>query len=148
MATTKNLLVELFVEELPPKALRRLGDSFAALISQGLRERGLITDAAVVTPYATPRRLAVHITQVASQAAERSLRQKLMPAAVGLDAAGNATPALLKKLGSLGADASVVPRLQRVDEGKAQTLYFDSTVPGASLAEGLQQALLAVGIET
>ena len=141
MAMTRNLLVELFVEELPPKALRRLGDSFAALISQGLRERGLIADGAVATPYATPRRLAVHITQVAAQAAQRSLRQKLMPATVGLDAAGNPTPALLKKLASLGADASAVPQLQRVAEGKSETLYFDSTMPGASLAEGLQQAL-------
>ena len=66
-----------------------------------------------------------------------------MPATVGLDADGNATPALLKRLAALGADASVVSSLRREHDGKAELLYFDSMVKGTSLAEGLQKALEA-----
>ena len=141
MNTTQNLLVELFVEELPPKALKRLGEAFAQGLAEGLRAQGLAAEDAAVTPYATPRRLAVHVTGVAARAADRAVQQKLMPVAVGLDASGQPTPALLKKLAALGADASAVARLQRQGEGKAETLFLDSTVPGATLAEGLQRAL-------
>ena len=64
-----------------------------------------------------------------------------MPASVGLTAAGEATPALLKKLAALGTDASVVARLQRRLDGKSETLFLDAVAAGASLAEGLQRAL-------
>ena len=140
-AAAPNLLVELFVEELPPKALKKLGEAFAAGLAASLKAQGLTADGAVVTPFASPRRLAAHITAVAAKAADRSLLQKLMPVSVALDAAGNATPALLKKLASLGADASAVPQLKRAPDGKAEALFLDSTVPGATLAEGLQKAL-------
>ena len=141
MSTPKNLLVELFVEELPPKALKMLGEAFAAGLAAGLKAQGLATDASAVTPFASPRRLAAHVSAVADRAADRAQRQKLMPVAVALDAAGNATPALLKKLAALGADASAVPSLQRAMDGKAEALFLDSVLPGASLAEGLQKAL-------
>ena len=140
-AVAPNLLVELFVEELPPKALKKLGEAFAAGLAASLKAQGLIADGAVVTPFASPRRLAAHITAVAAKAADRSLLQKLMPVSVALDAAGHATPALLKKLAALGADASAVPQLKRAPDGKAEALFLDSTVPGATLAEGLQKAL-------
>ncbi len=140
--TTKNLLVELFVEELPPKALKKLGDAFAGMLFDQLKAQGLTAAGSVFTSYATPRRLAVHITQVAAQGADKAVSQKLMPVSVGLDAAGNASPALLKKLQALGADASAVASLKRAPDGKAETLFYDSTVKGASLAEGLQKALL------
>jgi glycyl-tRNA synthetase beta chain len=41
MSTTKNLLVELLVEELPPKALKKLGEAFAESLLEGLRGQGL-----------------------------------------------------------------------------------------------------------
>jgi glycyl-tRNA synthetase beta chain len=65
-----------------------------------------------------------------------------MPVSVGLDTTGNATPALLKKLQALGADASVVTGLKKVMDGKAEALFYDSVVTGAMLADGLQKALL------
>ncbi|GCL66066.1 glycine--tRNA ligase subunit beta [Pseudaquabacterium pictum] len=139
--TTNNLLVELFVEELPPKALNKLGEAFAATLADGLKAAGLAAADAAVTAYASPRRLAVQVAGVAAKAADRALLQKLMPVAVALDAAGNPTLALLKKLAALGADASVVPQLQRAPDGKAEALFLDSTVPGATLGEGLQKAL-------
>ncbi|MGQ0710554.1 MAG: glycine--tRNA ligase subunit beta [Rhodoferax sp.] len=140
--TTQNLLVELFVEELPPKALKKLGDAFAQGVADGLKAQGLADAAAVVTPFASPRRLAVHVTQVRAKAPDKALAQKLMPVGVALDAAGQPTPALLKKLQALGFDASVLPQLQRASDGKAEALFLHSTVAGAGLADGLQKALL------
>jgi glycyl-tRNA synthetase beta chain len=137
----KNLLVELFVEELPPKVLRKLGESFACVLADSLKAQGLVDADAKVTDFASPRRLGVHITQVAVQAVEKPVSAKLMPVAVGLDAAGNATPALLKKLAAMGADVTVVPQLKRAMDGKAEALFYESTVAGATLAEGLQKAL-------
>ncbi|MEO7106360.1 MAG: glycine--tRNA ligase subunit beta, partial [Rhodoferax sp.] len=139
--TTQNLLVELFVEELPPKALKKLGEAFASVLADSLKSQGLAAADAVVTHFATPRRLAVHVTAVAAQAADKAVTQKLMPVAVGLDASGNASPALLKKLQALGADASAVAGLKRVMDGKAEALFYDSTVKGATLLTGLQKAL-------
>ncbi len=142
--TTKpqNLLLELFVEELPPKALKKLGDAFAGVLHEQLKQQGLATAGSQLTAYASPRRLAAHITDVATQAADKVVSQKLMPVSVGLDAAGNATPALLKKLQALGADASVVAGLKKAMDGKAEALFYDSVVTGATLADGLQKALL------
>ena len=139
--TTKNLLVELFVEELPPKALKKLGEAFATVLADSLTAQGLAGGDAVVTHFASPRRLAVHVTAVAAQAADKAVSQKLMPVAVGLDDSGNASPALLKKLQALGADASVVAGLKRAMDGKAEALFYDNTVKGATLAAGLQKAL-------
>jgi glycyl-tRNA synthetase alpha chain len=141
--TDQNLLVELFVEELPPKALKKLGESFANVLFEQLRDAGLTDAQSVVTPYASPRRLAAHVTQVAAQAADKAVQQKLMPVTVGLDASGNATPALLKKLQALGADVSnpgaVVASLKRAPDGKAEALFYDSVAKGSTLLQGLQK---------
>ena len=139
--TTQNLLVELFVEELPPKALKKLGESFSGVLVDTLKAQSLVADNAVTTHFATPRRLAVHVTQVASQAADKQVAQKLMPASVGLDASGNATPALVKKLEALGATAQDVSKLRKENDGKADILFLDATQTGATLQEGLQKAL-------
>ena len=143
--TTHNLLVELFVEELPPKALNKLGQAFSGVLAEQLKAQGLAPADAVVTAFASPRRLAAHVTGVAAQAADKAVQQKLMPVAVGLDAAGNATPALLKKLQALGADvsdpAAAVAVLKRAPDGKAEALFYDSVVKGSTLAAGLQKAL-------
>jgi glycyl-tRNA synthetase beta chain len=143
--TTQNLLVELFVEELPPKALNKLGAAFSGVLAEQLKAQGLAAADAVVTAFASPRRLAAHVTGVAAQAADKAVQQKLMPVAVGLDAAGNASPALLKKLQALGADvsdpAAAVAALKRAPDGKAEALFYDSVVKGASLQAGLQKAL-------
>ena len=143
--TTQNLLVELFVEELPPKALNKLGAAFSHVLAEQLKAQGLAAADAVVTAFASPRRLAAHVTGVLAQGADKAIQQKLMPVAVGLDAAGNATPALLKKLQALGADvsnpAAAVAALKRAPDGKAEALFYDSMVKGASLQAGLQKAL-------
>jgi glycyl-tRNA synthetase beta chain len=149
--TTQNLLVELFVEELPPKALKKLGDAFAIEIWLRLADQDLVDKTKTITygedyiAFASPRRLAVWVKDVQSQAPDKAVQQKLMPVAVGLDAAGNATPALLKKLQAMGADlsdpAAAVAALKRAPDGKAEALFYDSIVKGASLQAGLQKAL-------
>jgi len=143
--TAQNLLVELFVEELPPKALKKLGESFASGLADTLRALGLTNGDSVVTPFASPRRLAAHITHVAAKAADKAVQQKLMPVSVGLDAGGLATPALLKKLQALGADVSdpvfAVAALRKAVDGKSEALFYDSLVSGATLDVGLQQAI-------
>ncbi|PZQ00342.1 MAG: glycine--tRNA ligase subunit beta [Variovorax paradoxus] len=139
--TAQNLLVELFVEELPPKALRKLGDAFAGQLLEQLRAQGLANADAQLTAFASPRRLAAHITGVLARAADKPQSTKLMPVAVGLTADGQPTPALLKRLAALGADASAVPQLKRAPDGKAEALFFDSVQAGVALAEGLQKAL-------
>ncbi len=136
-----SLLVELFVEELPPKALKKLGESFASTLADSLKAQGLAAAEAVVTAYASPRRLAAHVTCVAPRAADKQVAQKLMPVGVALDGNGQATPALLKKLAAMGLDAAVVPQLKRAPDGKNEALFFDTVVPGAILAVGLQKAL-------
>ena len=137
----RNLLVELFVEELPPKALKKLGEAFGSVLLEQLKAQGLATQDSVLTAYASPRRLAAHVRSVDDRAADRAMSQKLMPVSVGLDASGSATPALLKKLQALGADASAVGSLRRAPDGKAEALFYESTARGATLAEGLQKAL-------
>ncbi len=143
--TTKNLLVELFVEELPPKALKKLGDAFATQLADQLKAQGLAGADSVTTAYASPRRLAAHISHVWLKAEDKAVQQKLMPVAVGLNADGQATPALLKKLHALGADMSdpvaAVAALKRAPDGKAEALFYDSLVTGATLDTGLQKAL-------
>ena len=143
--TQQNLLIELLVEELPPKALHKLGDAFALGLKEQLEAHGLAQAQSVVTAYATPRRLAAHITQVAARASDRSLRQKLMPVSVGLNAQGQPTPALLKKLQALGVAAAdigaTVAALQRAPDGKAEALFYDSVATGVELPGGLQKAL-------
>jgi glycyl-tRNA synthetase beta chain len=143
--TIQNLLVELFVEELPPKVLNKLGDAFAGVLTEQLKAQGLVADDAQATAFASPRRLAAHVKGVLAQASDKAVQQKLMPVAVGLDSAGHATPALLKKLQALGADvshpAAAVAALKRAPDGKAEALFYDSVVKGASLQAGLQKAL-------
>ena len=139
--SARSLLVELLVEELPPKALKKLGDAFGSVLQAALRKQGLADEHSALNVFATPRRLAAHLSHVLAVAPDKAQSLKLMPVAVGLAADGSATPALLKKLASLGADASAVAGLRQAHDGKAQALFFDSLLPGVTLAQGLQLAL-------
>ncbi|MEO8122293.1 MAG: glycine--tRNA ligase subunit beta, partial [Rhodoferax sp.] len=114
-------------------------------LAEQLRAQALQAADSVVTAYASPRRLAAHITHVWLKAADKAVQQKLMPVTVGLNADGLATPALIKKLQALGADvsdpAATVAALRRAPDGKADALFYDSLVSGATLDTGLQKAL-------
>jgi glycyl-tRNA synthetase beta chain len=150
MSTTQSLLVELLVEELPPKALKRLGDVFAASLLEGLKSRGLAAEHAVVSGFATPRRLAAHVSAVHALAADQEVTRKVMPLSVALDASGRPTAALRKALAKLGRESLAdrwpdasdgSERLYEDADGKARALFLRSLAKGATLASGLQGAL-------
>jgi glycyl-tRNA synthetase beta chain len=137
----QTLLVELLTEELPPKALNKLGVAFAAGIVNGLKARDFLEADSVATSYATPRRLAVSITRVRASSPDKSIREKVLPVSVALDAAGNATAPLAKKLAALGFPEVTVAELERAVDGKADSFFYTYTAPGSSLHAGLQAAL-------
>lgn len=139
--STENLLVELFTEELPPKVLKKLGDAFAASLFNGLKKRGLLGAQSVATMFATPRRLAVHVTGVNAVAPDEVVVRKLMPVSVGIDAAGDATQALIKKLTALGRANFDVADLEHEGEGKAAQLLLRDLAKGQSLQVALQSAI-------
>jgi glycyl-tRNA synthetase beta chain len=152
-ATTRTLLVELQVEELPPKALRRLGEEFARLLCDGLKKRGLATAHSAVTSFATPRRLAAQVSAVPAVAADAEVVLKVMPVSVALDAHGKPTAALGKALAKLGRESLAAgwpdasdgsDRLYEDGEGKARAIFLRSLAKGLPLASGLQSALAEV----
>ncbi len=141
MSVVRPLLVELLVEELPPKALQKLSVAFADVLVARLEKEGLVGAQAKRSEYATPRRLAVVVEGVSDRAPDRRVQQKLMPVAVGLTPSGSPTPALTKKLSALGAGSDAVAKLERRIDGKSEVLFLDTVESGATLAEGLQRAL-------
>ena len=127
------LLVELLTEELPPHALTRLADSFAQGIRTRLAARQLLaSEDATADIYATPRRLAVRLPGVRAQADAREIQIKGPSIAVGLDAEGQPTKALIKWAEKQGAEVSA---LTRGHDGKQDVFYWSSTQPGAVLAD-------------
>jgi glycyl-tRNA synthetase beta chain len=138
---TQTLLIELLTEELPPKALAKLGKAFADGIVNGLKSRDFLEADSVATAYATPRRLAVSITKVRAVSPDKSIREKVLPVSVALDAAGNGTPPLAKKLAALGFPNLTVADLERAQDGKAESFFYTYTAAGSALQAGLQSAL-------
>lgn len=141
MNTNAPLLVELLTEELPPKSLKKLGESFAKSIQEKLLAHGLIQADAQCVHFATPRRLAIHLNAVLDVAADKPVREKLLPVSIALDATGQATAPLLKKLASLGHPDYPLEKLERAGEGKAEAFYLNATQAGINLTLGLQDAL-------
>lgn len=137
----RPLLVELLTEELPPKALQKLGQAYAEGVRATLARHGLLADGCTVTAYSTPRRLAVHLSAVLAQAPDQPYAEKLMPVKIGLTEDGRATPALQKKLAAKGLENIDLSTLDRESDGKQDYLVARGTAPGAQLAVGLQEGL-------
>jgi len=136
-----TLLVELFTEELPPKALQTLGNAFAELLSNTLRDEGHLAENSIVEGFASPRRLACRITNVAAVSPEKKIQERLLPVKIGLDANGQPTPPLQKKLDSLGLGAISVDQLETINDGKQDVLHISRTQAGKALEESLNKAL-------
>ena len=146
---SETLVVELLTEELPPKALKRLGEAFAADIESGLRERGFLDPGSVATAYATPRRLAVSVTHVRPVAPDAEVIAKLMPARTARDPSG-VTEAFRKKMAGLGRPHLATPTLDATDgpdrvyvasDGKADYVYLRRLAKGQELQRGLDESL-------
>ena len=136
----QTLLVELLTEELPPKALAKLAAAFATGIANGLASRDFLGAGSVTTTFATPRRLAVSITEVRTSSPDRSVREKVLPVSVALDADGNPTAPLAKKLAAMGRADVTVAQLERAADGKSESFFYTYTAAGSALASGLQAA--------
>lgn len=141
ITASRTLLVELQTEELPPKALKKLGDAYAQGLYDRLAQAGLLAEGSACRGYATPRRLAVTISHVLPVAADKAVREKVLPVSVALDADGQPTAPLVKKLAALGVPDLPLAQLERASDGKADALFLNRTLPGIALAAGLQAAL-------
>lgn len=135
--TVATLLVELLTEELPPKVLPRLGETFAAKIFEGLRAHDLVAEDREFRWFAAPRRLATTVPTVRATARSREITEKIMPVLVALDADGRPTPALLKKLEAKGIAADAVASFERRMDGKAEALFYTREEAGAVLDDVL-----------
>ena len=137
-----SLLVELQTEELPPKALKKLSEAFAQNLTKSLASQHFLEAGSETTVFGSPRRLAALVTCVLAKSPDEPFKQKLVPVKVGLDADGNPTAALQKKMKALGIEADV-KSLKRVDDGKNEQLFYEGIRPGVELVQGLQTALEA-----
>jgi glycyl-tRNA synthetase beta chain len=131
---TSPLLIELLTEELPPKALSRLMEAFSRGIFEGLKEKNFLAGAAESRPYATPRRIAVVISDVLDKQPDRVVERKGPAVTTALDAAGNPTPALLGFAKSCGVD---VAKLARRPGDKGEYFVYASIQKGELLKQHL-----------
>ena len=138
--TTSPLLVELFTEELPPRALRALGEAFGYGIAEGLKSCGLAPaePKAEVVVFSTPRRLAVRVDGVRSQAEDRLVEIKGPSVKVGLDSAGRPTQALMKWAERQGAH---LDELTQGSDGKQPVFLWRHQVDGTLLKQAIQEIL-------
>jgi glycyl-tRNA synthetase beta chain len=145
---TATLLVELFTEELPPKALKKLGEVIADGLASELRNAGFLSDGSVTAGYATPRRLAVSITDVSASATEPSRAVPLLPVSVAFGADGIPTDALQKSIrAKTGFDNfELVPaeRIERRHDGKMERVFYIEPPVAVQLRSALQATLDAV----
>lgn len=116
---TDTFLVELGTEELPPTALRRLGESFAAGIRDGLAQQELGYDQ--LNWYASPRRLAVVIEALAVKQEDREMERRGPAVKAAFDQDGNPTKAAQGFAGSCGVS---VDQLERMDTPKGEWLVY------------------------
>ncbi|VAW66239.1 Glycyl-tRNA synthetase beta chain [hydrothermal vent metagenome] len=117
--SSRDLLIETGTEELPPKALNKLSDAFAAGIEAGLKEAGI--QFKKIKAYASPRRLAVLVDSVEESQADRNI-EKLGPAVkAAFDKEGNPTKAAQGFARGCGVE---VAELARTDTDKGERLVF------------------------
>ncbi len=141
MSKTRNFLVEIGTEELPPKALRSLMNAFAENLEAAIDDARL--DHGEVCRYASPRRLAVFIEALADGQEGRNISQKGPPVSVAFDDDGNMTPAGIAFARKCGVEPSA---LGRTKTKKGEWLSCDITDTGqttAQLMPGLIEAALA-----
>lgn len=133
-----SLLIELLIEELPPKSLLKLSQAFCRGIFEGLKEQGFVAAdadyAGAVTEFATPRRLAVLIKDVLGKQPERMTERKGPALASAFDQNENPTPALVGFAKSCGVE---IPALQKQSDKKGEYFVFRAKQPGEALEKHL-----------
>jgi glycyl-tRNA synthetase beta chain len=128
---TKNLLIELGTEELPPKALDELAAAFCAGVVEGLSKRGIAFDAGSAHPLWSPRRLAVRIDAVAVEQPEQTSERRGPPVNTAFDAAGQPNKALQ---GFAASNGCTIEQLEKLETDKGAWFVYRSVKPGAVTA--------------
>ncbi|SHL46010.1 glycine--tRNA ligase subunit beta [Phytopseudomonas punonensis] len=116
-----DFLVELGTEELPPKALKTLGESFLSGVEKGLKAAGLSYSGARY--YAAPRRLAVLVEQLATEQPDRTVNLDGPPVQAAFDADGNPTQAALGFAKKCGVELAAIDQ-------SGPKLKFSQHIPG------------------
>lgn len=126
----RDALIEIFTEELPPKALWRLATAFADGVANGLKETGLQHTA--VTPFATPRRLALIISELDENQATQDIERRGPAVANAFDDAGKPSKAAEGFAKSCG---TTVDQLDRMKTDKGEWLCYRATELGKTVHE-------------
>jgi glycyl-tRNA synthetase beta chain len=142
-----TLLVELLTEELPPKVLKKLGTAFGKGIVAQLTADNLVSETSDFAIFATPRRLAVTIDNVHDKSPEEIVNQRLMPKHVGFSQDGTPSDALIKKLKSIGLDASHAEKTETKTDGKLEFIFIRQNKEGITITEGLQKGTRSLDCE-
>ncbi|MGQ8367052.1 glycine--tRNA ligase subunit beta [Glaciecola sp. 1036] len=132
----QNLLIELGTEELPPKSLKKLSDSFAQNVNDEINKLGFNFDG--FTTYGTPRRLGVLLHTVERVQADKIVEKRGPAVAAAFDADGNPTKAAQGWARSNGIE---VADAERLTTDKGEWLLHKAKVAGQSLDSELTAAL-------
>ncbi|MGM0564735.1 MAG: glycine--tRNA ligase subunit beta [Pseudomonadota bacterium] len=142
---TNDLLIELGTEELPPKALKTLSEAFSASLIEHLEAAQLSHGES--ESFAAPRRLALLLRDVPAEQGEQSIKKTGPAVQAAFDDQGHPTKAAEGFARSCGVS---VDELERIQDGKVEKLYFETSRPGQSLTDLLppmvEKALAALPI--
>lgn len=125
-----DFLVELLIEELPPKSLLALGKAFETQVTDRLQKAGLTFDG--VVPYITPRRLALLVKQLASTQPQQNTERRGPAVSAAFKDDGTPTPACLGFARSCGVEVSA---LHRIQTSEGEWMGYHLSVEGKSVAE-------------
>jgi len=130
-----TLLVELLTEELPPRSLSKLCNAFGSALCDDLRNDGFLTESSSIRLFATPRRLAISISNVRDVAPDSDVVVKGPAVKSGLDASGKPTQALLGFAKKRGVS---VDQLVRMSDGKQEVFAHRDLAKGGHLSTNLE----------
>jgi glycyl-tRNA synthetase beta chain len=132
---SETLLIELLTEELPPKVLQRMSRAFCDALVGDLRHDSLLAEDSQAKVFATPRRLAVSISDVLTKAPDKPVEIPGPSIKVGLDSAGKPTPALT---GFARKNGVTVDELVQIDTPKGKLFACRKVATGTHLEASLQ----------
>lgn len=125
----KEFLIELGTEELPPKQLRTLAEAFAANFAAELAAADIAHEG--VTWFATPRRLALKVANLAESQPDRVVEKRGPAVNVAFDADGKPTKAAE---GWARGNGITVEQAERLVTDKGEWLLFKEQVQGQQTA--------------
>lgn len=133
----RTLLIEIGTEELPPKSLNKLRESFESLFTENLKATGI--SFGKIKSYATPRRLAITVASMSAKQPDQNSDRKGPAEAAAFDEQGNPTKALQGFMRGCGVDSP--SQLDTISTEKGDYLVFRSVIAGKALPELLNEII-------